>query len=94
MVLLVILFIAALFGARLLQKSEPDKISYSERYHELVNKEVLSDAEQAELELETCKFKRKRLVYLRGKSLANSDQEAADYLATCENLLPFEQAVQ
>jgi len=93
-VLLVILFIAALFGTRLLQKTAPGNIGYSERYHELVKQETLSDAEAAELELETCKFKRKRLGYLRGKSLANYEQEASAYLATCENLLPLEQSAE
>ncbi len=94
MVLLVMLFVAALFGTRLLQKTAPGKISHSERYHELVKQKTLSDAETAELELETCKFKRKRLIYLRGKSLANYDQEESDYMTACENLLPLKQSVQ
>ena len=93
-VLLVILFIAALFGTRLLQKNAPGNIGYSERYHELVKQKTLSDAETAELELETCKFKRKRLAYLRGKSLASYDQEKSDYLASCQNLLPLKQPAQ
>ena len=91
-VLLVILFVAMLFGTRLLQRSQPDEIAYSERYYELVNQKTLNDAEKAELELETCRFKRRRLVFLQSKPLASYDQESADYLRACESILPLKKS--
>lgn len=88
-VFLVILFIALLFGARLLQRPASVEISYSERYHELMNRETLNEAEKAELALETCKFRRKRLYFLKGKALANHDQKVLDYQQNCESILPL-----
>ena len=56
LVFLIVLFIAMLFGTRLLERSAPVDIRYSERYHELNRKEFLDDAERAELELERCRY--------------------------------------
>lgn len=93
-VFLVILFVALLFGTRILQKAAPAKISHSERYHELVNRENLSDAEKSELKLESCRFRRKQLVFLRSTSFANYERDKTDYLQDCEDVLPLKATTQ
>jgi hypothetical protein len=93
-VFLVVLFIALLFGTRLLNR--PDQASpgaplrYSDRYYELVGRESLDEAELAQLELETCRFKRDRIKFLQSKPLANYKAEISSYAATCEKILPRE----
>jgi hypothetical protein len=93
-VFLVVLFIAMLFGTRLLNRSEQaspgESPRYSDRYYELVGRESLSETEQAELELETCRFKRDTIKFLQSKPLAHYKAEMSSYAGTCEKILPLE----
>ena len=58
LVFLVIIFVALAFGARLRNPSQTIDFQYSDRYHELIAKEQLSNTESAELKLEKCKHDR------------------------------------
>ena len=89
-VFLVVIFFVLLFGTRLLNKSQPVEVGYSERYRELSGKESLSAEEQAELELETCRYKRDLVRYLKNKAMANYDREKANYRQSCEKILPLD----
>lgn len=94
-VFLVVIFVALLFGTRLLNNPEratlSGQVKYSERYLELSQKNSLTEAEQVEFELETCRYRRDSLRLLMSKPLANSEAEFASYRQDCEPVLPFEQ---
>lgn len=96
MVLLAMFFVLLLFGTRLLNKPKADadaaEVRYSERYYELSKLPNPSAVEKAELELETCRFQRNRIDFLKGKPLANYESELADYLRDCEKILPLQPA--
>ncbi len=86
---LIVLFIAMLFGTRLLERSAPVDIQYSARYHELNRKEDLSEAESAELELERCRFERALLQQLEQKDGARYEHARSRYETTCQDKLPL-----
>ncbi len=88
-VFLVVIFVALLFGTRLLNRAQPVEIGYSERYRELSSKQTLSAEEQAELELETCRYQRDLVAYLKNKAMANYDREKTLYRQNCEAILPL-----
>ena len=88
-VLLVIIFVMLLFGVRLLEKKVPVGIKHSERYHELAEKAELSEAEAAELELETCRFKRDLLVWLERNRKSDHAAALEKYRAGCATILPL-----
>jgi hypothetical protein len=87
-VFLVVLFVALLFGLRLLEKSLPIDIQYSKRYHELVEKEFLIEEERKELELEKCRFKRDLVVHIKKENLPNHENAKLAYDKSCQNILP------
>jgi uncharacterized membrane protein len=89
LVLLVIIFVALMFGARLRNSSQPIDFQYSDRYHELIAREQLNQAESTELNLEKCKHDRQLLIYLRKKSSANYQDAKARYENSCSAKLPL-----
>ena len=88
-VLLVIIFIILLFGVRLLEKKVPVGVKYSERYHELAGKAELSEIEAAELELETCRFKRDLLTWLEQNRKSDHVAALEKYRESCAGVLPL-----
>ena len=88
-----VIFIAALFGSRMLnrqQQTPPDEqVQYSARYLELAVRENLNQEEQAELELESCRFERDSIRFLLSKPLANHDAAISEYRQRCERVLPL-----
>jgi len=72
------------------EKAAADGPRYSDRYQELVNREPLNETEQAELELETCRYQRDTIRFLASKPMANHDAEIAKYRQACEKILPLE----
>jgi hypothetical protein len=93
-VFLVVIFVAMLFGTRVLNRPERDatagQVQYSERYYELVGRESLNQAERAELELEACRYRRDTIRFLANKPLTNLDSEMSRYRQACEEILPLE----
>jgi hypothetical protein len=89
LVLLVIIFLALAFGSRLRNSSQPVDFQYSDRYHELIAKEQLSETENAELKLEKCKHDRQLLIYLQKNSPANYRDAMARYENSCSAILPL-----
>ena len=91
---MVVIFIALLFVSRQLNRPKDEsnslQVEYSDRYQELIQRESLNSAEQAELELETCRFERDKLAFLKVRPFANYDGAKVKYLETCENILPLE----
>ena len=86
--LLIMLFLAILFGARLLERSDPVAIEYSARYHELNARESLNDAERAELEVERCRYERALLDRLQPRDSSRYEQARARYDDECGDRLP------
>ncbi len=89
LVFLIVLFLAMLFGARLLERTAPVEIQYSERYHELNRKPVLDDAERAELEVERCRFERALLQRMQPDEGASYEHARSRYERTCQDKLPL-----
>ena len=89
LVFLIVLFLAMLFGARLLERTAPVEIQYSERYHELNRKPVLDDAERAELEVERCRFERALLQRMQPAEGARFEHARSRYERTCQDKLPL-----
>ena len=86
---LVVLFIAMLFGTRLLERNAPVEIRYSERYHELNRKESLNEAESAELEVERCRFERALVKSLQPNNGSRYEHARSRYETTCQDKLPL-----
>ena len=91
---LVVIFIAALFGSRMLnrppqQVPAKEQVQYSARYLELAGRENLNDDEKAELELESCRFERDSVRFLLSKPLANHEAAISNYRQQCEQILPL-----
>lgn len=89
LVFLVVIFMAILFGSRLLEKSEPVDVQFSARYHELRNKEFLTEEEMAELELERCRFDRDLLLHIRETDAERFEKTKASYEIKCQDKLPL-----
>ncbi len=93
--LAVAVFAALLFASRNLNRSEQEPgdtvVRYSDRYFELVQKDDLSAEERAELELETCRFRRDTIRFVLNKPLATAEAELAAYRRDCEDMLPLGQ---
>ena len=92
-VFLVVIFIALLFGTRMLNRPARDaavgQVQYSERYLELAGRDSLNEVEQAELEMEACRYQRDTIVFLANKPLTNLDAEVSRYRQECEKILPL-----
>lgn len=89
LVFLVIIFLALAFGNRLRNPPRVVDFQYSDRYHELLAKEQLSETESRELKLEKCKHDRQLLIYLQKKSPANYRDAKARYENSCSAMLPL-----
>jgi len=91
---LLVIFIAMLFASRQLNRQGADsdsaEVRYSDRYQELIKLKSLNQAQQAELELEVCRYKRDSIRFLLSKPLANRDAEISSYREVCERYLPFD----
>ena len=78
------LLVILLFSLRLLERSAPPDVGYSERYRELAGKENPSAAESAELAAEECRYKRELVDFYRRERRAEFERAAADYRQTCD----------
>ena len=87
--LLIVLFLAMLFGTRLLDRSRPMDVEYSARYHELNAKESLDADERAELEVERCRFERDLLNQLEQEDLPSYEHARSRYESECQYRLPL-----
>lgn len=88
LVLIVVLMVVLLFSLRLLNRSSPPEARYSDRYHELNDRDNLSAAEKAELEIEKCRFKRDLLARLRKENRRELENAESEYRQSCARLLP------
>jgi len=88
-VLLAVIFIAVLFGTRVRDKSAPLAPRYSDRYHELHGKAQRNPSQQAEFELESCRYRRDLLKYLKFTNLERYRELRAGYDPACGQILPL-----
>jgi len=92
-VFLVVIFVAALFGSRMLNRPQQvpadEQVQYSARYLELAGRQKLNEDEKAEFELESCRFERDSIRFILSKPLANHDAAISKYRQRCEQILPL-----
>lgn len=89
-VLLAVIFIAVLFGTRVRDKSAPAAPRYSERYHELHGQAQRSPQQQAEFELEACRYRRDLLNYLKFTNTERYREVHGGYDSACGQVLPLQ----
>lgn len=88
LVLIVVLLVVLLFSLRLLNKSGPSEVRYSDRYLELKDRDNLSAAEKTELEIEKCRFKRDLLARHSKDNRRAFENAEREYRRSCGDLLP------
>ena len=86
---LVVIFLAILFGKRILERAQPMDIQYSARYHELNAKESLNEDEQAELAVERCRYDRAVLYRLKQEDRERYEHARSRYEDSCQDKLPL-----
>ena len=88
LVLIVVLLVVLIFSLRLLNRSGPAEVRLSDRYHELNARDDLTAAEQAELEIEKCRFKRDLLARYAREKRPELEAAEAEYRQSCARRLP------
>jgi hypothetical protein len=89
LVLIVVLMVVLIFSLRLLDRSGSPEVRLSDRYHELHGRDDLSAAEQVELEMEKCRFKRDLLARQERENRRDYETARAAYQQSCAHRLPL-----